>query len=303
MSLSVTILGSSSAIPTSKRNLTAHLVNHDERFFLIDCGEGTQIQLQRFRAKYLRINHIFISHLHGDHIFGLFGLLSSLSMMGRKNKLHIYSPGKLKELLQLHFSFMGETLNYEIEYYEVDAKMPQVIYDDKKLTVTTIPLRHRVPCVGYCFREHPKLLNIRKECIERYQLGVKDIVDIKQGADFVLESGTIVPNKELTTEPVHAKSYAFCSDTKALQRIVPYIANVDLLYHETTFLNEDAKLAKATYHTTTGQAAQLALEANVGRLVIGHLSSRYKDDNRFIKEVRDIFPNAIMAEDGLRIEI
>jgi ribonuclease Z len=303
MSFSVTILGSSSAIPTSKRNLTAHLVNHDERFFLIDCGEGTQIQLQRFRTKYLRINHIFISHLHGDHIFGLFGLISSLSMMGRKNTLHIYSPGKIKDLLHLHFAFMGETLNYEIEFHELDAKVSQEIYDDGKLIVTTIPLRHRVPCVGYCFREHKKPLNIRKECIERYQLGIKDIVDIKQGADFVLENGKVIPNKDLTTEPVPPKSYAFCSDTKALQRIVPYIANVDLLYHESTFLNEDAKLAKATYHTTTGQAAQLALEANVKKLVIGHLSSRYKDESRFIKEVRDVFPNAVMAEDGMVIEV
>jgi ribonuclease Z len=303
MSFSVTILGSSSAIPTSKRNLTAHLVNHDERFFLIDCGEGTQIQLRRYKTKFARINHIFISHLHGDHIFGLFGLLSSLSMMGRKSTLYIYSDPRLIDLLTNHFNFFQETFNYKIEYKPFGTKKSQIIYDDGKLEVITIPLKHRIPCVGFQFKEKPKQRNIKKESIEYYNLGIKDIIAIKNGDDFYSQDGKLVKNEFLTTPPPLPKSYTYCTDTKALDSIIPFIENTDLLYHESTFLNEDYKTAKATYHSTTGQAAELARKAKVKKLVLGHFSSRYKDDSKFLKEAQDIFSNSIMAEDGLEIDV
>jgi ribonuclease Z len=303
MSLSLTILGSSSAIPTSKRYLTAHLVNHDERFFLIDCGEGTQIQLRRFKTKYTRINHIFISHLHGDHIFGLFGLLSSLSMMGRKSPLYIYSDPRLIELLTNHFNFFKETFSYSIEYKPFGSKKSEIIYEDEKLEVITIPLKHRVPCVGFQFREKPKLKNIKKEYIDFYSLGIKDIISIKNGSDFITKDGQVIKNEYITTEPLSPKTYTYCTDTKALDSIIPYIENTDLLYHESTFLNEDYKLAKATYHSTTGQAATIAKKANVKKLLLGHFSSRYKDDSKFLKEAQDIFPTTVMAEDGMEIDL
>jgi ribonuclease Z len=303
MSFSLTILGSSSAIPTSKRYLTAHLVNHDERFFLIDCGEGTQNQLRRYKTKFTRINHIFISHLHGDHVFGLFGLLSSLSMMGRKSPLYIYSDPRLTELLTNHFNFFKETFSYLIIYKPFGSKKSQIIYDDGKLEVITIPLKHRIACVGFQFREKPKLKNIKKEYIEFYNLGIKDIVSIKNGNDYLTKDGQVIKNEYLTTAPIPLKTYTYCTDTKALDSIIPLIENTDLLYHESTFLNEDFKLAKATYHSTPGQAADIAKKANVKKLLLGHFSSRYKDDSKFLKEAQEIFPNSFMAEDGMEIDL
>lgn len=303
MSFSVTILGSSSAIPTSKRSLTAHLVNHDERFFLIDCGEGTQIQLRKYKKKIARINHIFISHLHGDHIFGLFGLLSTFTMLGRKNQLHIYSDQKLKELITLHFNFFQKEITYPIIYHPVAAKKSNIIYDDGKLEVSTIPLLHRVACVGFLFREKQKLRNIKKELIGFYNLGIKDILKIKSGDDFITDKGEKIDNESLTIAPPPAKSFAYCTDTKAKESILKYINKIDLLYHEATFLEEDKELAKETFHSTAAQAANLALKADVKKLVIGHFSSRYKKEINFLNEAIRIFPNTIMAEDGMEIEI
>ena len=198
MSFEVTVLGSRSALPTSERFLTAHLVNHDERFFLIDCGEGTQMQLRRFNKKFSRINHIFISHLHGDHIFGLFGLISSFSLMGRKSNLHIYSHPKLIEILNFNFTALQVELSYKLEFHPLGSKKTQVIYDDNKLEVSTIPLKHRVPCVGFLFKEKPKLRNISKYAIEKYGIPIKDIIKIKEGNDFVMPNGKVIKNSELT---------------------------------------------------------------------------------------------------------
>jgi len=303
MSFSLTILGSSSALPTSKRFLTAHLVNHDERFFLIDCGEGTQMQLKRFNKKIARINHIFISHLHGDHVFGLFGLLSTFSMMGRKSTLHIYSNPKLEEILNSHFSYFNETIQYPIDFHHFSSKLSEPIYNDGKLEIITIPLKHRIPCAGFLFKELPKPLNIRKEKIDFYDLGIKDIISIKNGADFVTPEGKTIENNKLTEQHTPSKSFAFCTDTKAINSNIQLIKNVDLLYHEATFLDSDTKLAKATYHTTTKQAAQLAKDAEVKQLVIGHFSARYKNYSLFQSEANSIFQNTILAEDGLEINI
>ena len=303
MSFSLTILGSSSAVPTSKRFLTAHLVNHDERFFLIDCGEGTQFQLKRYNKKTGRINHIFISHLHGDHVFGLFGLLSSFSMMGRKNPLHIYSNPKLEEILNSHFAFFNEDIQYPIIYHHFGSKSSVSLYNDGKIEVTTIPLKHRIPCVGFIFKELPKPMNIRKDKIEYYNLGIKDIINIKNGADFETTEGKIIENNKLTIPAQPCKSFAFCTDTKISNSVLSYIKNVDLLYHEATFLDSDAQLAKATYHSTTKQAANLAKDAEVKQLIIGHFSARYKNYSLFLNEAKDIFEDTLLAEDGLEINI
>jgi ribonuclease Z len=303
MSIKITVLGSSSALPTSERSLTAHLVNHDERFFLIDCGEGTQMQLRRFRQKFARINHIFISHLHGDHIFGLFGLVSSLSMMGRKSKLHIYAYPKLSEILTALLQSLAVDISYELEFHPIETKKTQIIYDDGKLEVHTIPLKHRIPCVGFLFKEKPKLRNVRKDAIAQYDLGIKDIVRLKEGEDFITNDDKVIPNNLLTYPPPPSKSYAFCTDTRPLESIIPLVQDVDLLYHEATFMDEDAKLAKLTYHSTSKQAAVIAAKANVKQLMIGHFSSRYKHSKPYLEEARSVFQNTILAEDGLTVEL
>ncbi len=241
--------------------------------------------------------------MHGDHVFGLFGLLSTFSMLGRKNALNIYGNPKLEDLLNMHFQFFETTFEYPLIFHSFGAKKTQTIYHDDKLEVSTIPLKHRVPCVGFLFREKTRQRNIKKEFIEQYKLSIKDIVNIKNGADFETADGLTILNKQLTIEPVPPKSYAYCSDTKALKSILPAIRKVDLLYHEATFMDIDAKLAKITYHSTAAQAAELAKEANVKKLLIGHFSSRYKNDANFLTEAQNIFPNTIMAEDGLDVEI
>ncbi len=303
MSFTVTILGSSSALPTSKRFLSAHLVNHDERFFLIDCGEGTQLQLRRFKKKTARINNIFISHLHGDHVYGLFGLISSLSMLGRKNVLNIYAHPKLEEVLNDHFRYFETDLIYPLKFHPFGAKKSLTLYEDDKLEVLCIPLKHRIPCSGFIFREKVKLLNVKKEMIQYYNIGIKDIINIKNGSDFETIEGKIIPNEKLTYLPKPPKAYAYITDTKATDSIVPSIKNIDLLYHEATFMDDDAKLAKITYHSTAAQAAKLAKTANVKRLVLGHFSSRYKHEEKFLEEASAIFQNTILAEDGMEIEI
>lgn len=291
------ILGSSSALPTSKRFPTAHLLKVDERFFLIDCGEGTQIQLRKFGLNPARIHHIFISHLHGDHVYGLFGLLSTMGMMGRKVPLHLYGPVRLKEMMNQHLSFFGQ-LPFELLFFAPDTESDSAIYEDEKLTVTPIPLKHRTPTFGYLFREKKKLLNVRKEQIESYGLGIADVVKIKQGEDHVLPDGRTVPNARLTLPPYHPRSYAYISDTLYDPELLPKIREVDLLFHEATFLEKDKKLAAETKHTTAAQAATLARDAKVGRLLIGHFSSRYKDYGLLEAEARDIFSPTQGVNDG-----
>jgi ribonuclease Z len=224
-------------------------------------------------------------------------------MMGRKSELHIYANPQIKEVLDSHFVYFQDNLNYPIIYHFFEAKKPQLIYEDEKFEVSTIPLKHRIPCVGFLFKEKPKQRNIRKECVELFKPGIKDIINIKNGTDFITEDGKIIPNETITVAPSKPKSYAYCTDTKYTESIVPFIENADLLFHEATFLEENTKLAKTTYHSTTIQAAKIAQLANVKKLVIGHFSSRYKNDEQFLKETSSIFQNTVMAEDGLEITI
>lgn len=298
MSFAITILGSSSALPTSKRFPTAQILNVDERFFLIDCGEGTQIQLRRYKIKLGKLNHIFISHLHGDHIFGLTGLISSLGLLGRTNDLHIYGNPELQNFLQFFQTYYGEDLPFQIFFHPFGHRRSTTIYEDDKVEVMTIPLKHRIPTAGFLFREKPKSRNIRKDCIEKYTIPIKDIVKIKQGADFITDNGISIPNHELTLPPFKRRSYAYCSDTAYDEKIVPLIKNVDLLYHEATFKKSDANLARETYHSTTYEAAKIAKMANVKKLIIGHFSVRYKKIPPLLEEAKEVFNNTFAVNDG-----
>ena len=303
MTFSLTILGNSSAIPTSKRFPTAHVLNVREQLFLIDCGEGTQIQLRRFRIKFAKIKHIFISHLHGDHYYGIFGLLSSYNLLHRKIDLHIYAPPELEKILTNKYSPVQiEQLGFKIIFHNQEAKH-KIIYEDKNIIIESFSLKHRIPTWGFVFKERQKPANIIKEKITQYNLSIADIVKIKYGADFIDENNEIILNKNLTFPPKKPRSYAFCSDTIYDETIIPYIKNIDLLYHEATFEKKDEEQAKHTLHTTSEQAAQIAQKANVGKLVIGHFSARYKNLSILVEQARNIFENTICAEDGLVIKV
>ena len=300
---SVTILGSGSALPTLVRFPTAQVVNLNETLYLIDCGEGTQIQLRKFGIKAGKINHIFISHLHGDHIFGLPGLISSMALGGKKGELHIHSHSELKMMMDPLMKFMIEFSDFKVVYHPLNFHSQAVVYEDSKISVDSFPLKHRIPCCGFLFREKPKPLTLRGDIVNYLNIPIKDRVAIKSGADYHSSEGKITPNHELTFPPEQARSYAFCTDTLARKQIIPIIRNIGLLYHEATFSNEMSDLALKTYHTTTEQAAQLAREAGVKKLIIGHFSSRYKNVNQLVDEARQVFPNTFPANDGDRFEI
>jgi ribonuclease Z len=292
------ILGCSSATPTSTRNPTAQLLNVAERFFLIDCGEGTQMQLRKFHVKFQKINHILISHLHGDHYLGLMGLISSMHLLGRTNDLHVYCPGELQEILEVQFKHSQTRLNYTIVYHHHTYQNNALIFEDEKVEVRGIALNHRIPCCGFIFREKQLPGNISKEKIAKYKLTVDEIVYLKQGSDLTLSDGSVIPNSELITNKTYPRSYAFCSDTIYDEGIIPFIKEVDLLYHEATFMNAMLPRAVQTHHTTALQAGLVAQKANVKKLIIGHYSARYKDVEPLVEEARQTFANTIPAIEG-----
>lgn len=296
MSFELTILGSSAALPTSKRFPTAHLLHAGERYFLIDCGEGTQIRLRQYGLNPSRIHHIFISHLHGDHVFGLFGLLSSLGMMGRKVPLQLYGPRALEDFLDYYSKFFG-SLPFDLEIIS-PSDNKEYIFESDRLTVRAIPLKHRIPAYGYLFKEKQKALNVRKDQIEAFGLGVADLVKIKRGEDFVSESGETIANRRLTLPPYHQRSFAYLSDTQFNPELAKEVKGVDLLFHEATFLDRDRKLAAQTQHSTAAEAAELAKMAEVKKLLIGHFSSRYKDPLQLEKEAKVLFENTTAVHDG-----
>ena len=296
MSFDLTILGSSAALPTSKRFPTAHLLKAGERFFLIDCGEGTQIRLRQYGINPSRIHHILISHLHGDHVFGLFGLLSTLGMMGRKVPLHLYGPHALEEFMNSYSRFFGP-LPFELEFRTPSEDMG-FIYESDVLTISAIPLRHRIPAFGYLFKEKKKALNVRKEKIETLGLGIADVVKLKRGEDYVSNSGKVIPNSQLTLPPMHQRSYAYLSDTQFVPEVAEQVKGVDLLFHEATFSESDKELAAQTQHSTAAQAATLAKLAGVKKLLIGHFSSRYKEPLLLENEARKVFKNTKGVNDG-----
>lgn len=261
------------------------------------------MQLRRLHIKMSKINHIFISHLHGDHTLGLVGLISTFNLVGRKSDLHIYANAKLEENLTYNLNFFIEELTFKLIFHAVEQNKHQVIYDDGKIVVESLPLRHRVPATGFLFREKRGLPNIRKELIEKYSLSLAEISSIKNGSDLTLPDGQLIPNNDFTYYSSETRAYAYCSDTLYSERLVGLIRNVDLLYHEATFANDDIKLAKLTGHSTAGQAATIASKSGATKLVIGHFSSRYKNVDLILKEAKEIFENTIAAEDGQVIEV
>jgi len=300
----LTILGSSSAMPTSERYPTAQVLHVPGRFFLIDCGEGTQHQLRKNRINYSKISHIFISHLHGDHFFGLIGLISTLVLQGRKSELHIYAHSELQRYTKFQMEFLEmDTPGFPIIFHPLNFKKPQVIFESKKIKVTSFPLMHRIPCCGFRFDEQPKAANIIKEKIKEHNIPIREIKNIKAGADFVTESGETIPNSQLVIPPPSPGSYAFCSDTAYNEAMLPEISGVDLLYHEATFAESEATVARETFHSTGTEAAQIAKASGAKKLLIGHFSSRYKDHSVILEEARRIFPNTEIAEDNSTFEL
>ena len=298
----ITILGSSAATPTSMRHTTAQLLHYHNKRFLLDCAEGTQMQLRRFRVPIMAIDHVFITHLHGDHYLGLAGLLFTLHLLGRNKDLHIYSPSGLKEISELQFRTSNLIPSYQTIFHEI-RRGGETIYEDDHLLAETIEMQHRLPCFGYLFREKPSQRNILKEAIDRYGIPVSAIPDIKRGGDFVTKAGEIIPNATITKPPHKPRSYAFCSDTSYTERFLDQIKGVDLLYHEATFLRDKADIAREKTHSTTVEAATLASKAGAGKLLLGHYSARYKDLGLFIKEAREIFPDTFLAEEGNVVEV
>jgi ribonuclease Z len=296
--MKLTILGSSSALPTSERYPSAHVLNAHERLYLIDCGEGTQMQLRKNRIRFSKINNIFISHLHGDHIFGLYGLLSTFSLMGRNASLRLYAPASYRNMLQSHLEDFDIHLNYSIDFIPLSGRDPEVVLDDKFLTVTAFPLDHRVPSFGFIFREKKADRNIISECISKYNIPHVYIPAIKKGADFISPEGVVIRNDEITLAPPEPLSYAYCSDTRYFRRLSSFVKGVSLLYHEATFDKNLEELAGLTGHSTASDAARVASEAGAGMLIIGHFSARYRNVSTLVKEARAVFPRTIPAVDG-----
>jgi ribonuclease Z len=301
--MKLTILGSSSALPTSERFPSAHVLNVHERLFLIDCGEGTQMQLRKNRIRMSKINHIFISHLHGDHVFGLYGLLSTLSLMGRKSPMHLFAPANYQKILLSHLGDFDIRLSFQIDFFPLAGNDPRLILDDKYVTVTSFPLKHRVPAFGFLFREKRTDRNIKKESIVQYNIPLVRIPSIKKGADYVTPEGDVIRNEDITIPPPEALSYAYCSDTKYFRRLPTFFKGVTLLYHEATFDKSMVDLAKMTGHSTTLDAARTALEAGAENLMIGHFSARYRKISPLVDEARSLFSNTFPAIDGRSYDI
>lgn len=298
MRFEVTILGSSSATPIFNRNPTAQVLNVNERLFLIDCGEGTQQQLIKNGIKSQRINHIFISHLHGDHYLGLVGLLSSLHLNGRTRPMFIYGPPDLKEILDIQFKYSQTELRYPIIFQPTHTAAPEVIFENNDLIVETIPLEHRIACTGFKFTQKRRLRKVIKEKVEGLGIPVELIPLIKRGMDYTDTQGVVHPSSELTTDPDEPRSYAYCSDTICNWTYLEQIKNADTLYHESTFMHDMLERAEETYHTTARQAAEVALKAEVKQLLLGHFSARYRDLDPLLEEARLVFPNSRLALEG-----
>lgn len=297
MSTYLTILGFNSAIPTINTSPTAQLLEMEERCFLIDCGEGTQVQLRKAKARFSKINHIFISHLHGDHCFGLPGLIASFRLLGRETPLHVYGPKGIKKMLDTIFTITETHRGFEVVYHELDKDYSEKIYEDNRVEVFTIPLDHRIYCNGYLFKEKPKDRHINMEEVSKYsEIETCDYHNLKAGKDFVLSDGYVLKNEVLTTTPAPSVSYAFCSDTRYLESVIPIIKNVTVLYHESTFLHDLKEMADYTGHTTALEAATIAKKAEVEKLILGHFSNRYGDLTVFTDEARTVFPNSYLPK-------
>lgn len=297
------ILGCGSALPTTKHFASSQVVNIREKLFMIDCGEGAQLQLRKSKLKFSRLHHIFISHLHGDHCFGLMGLISTFSMLGRTADLHIHAPKELEKLLTPHMQFFCKGIGYKVLFHSVDTQQQACIYEDRSVSVYTIPLKHRIPCNGFLFVEKATPNHIRRDMIDFYQIPLYELNRIKNGADYQLPDGTCIPNERLTTPSHPPRRYAYCSDTLYNPGIIEQIRGADLLFHEATFAESELARAKETFHTTAAQAGRIAGEAQVKQLLIGHFSARYDDENVLLAEAQAVFPHTILAKENLCVRL
>lgn len=303
MTFEVTILGSNAAVPAFGRHPSAQVLNVNEKCYLIDCGEGTQIRMNDHHIRRHRINQIFISHLHGDHIFGLIGLLTSYSLGQRTEQMDIFGPAGIQELLDVQLKYSQSHLTYPLNVHVVDPTQSALIFSDKNVTVTTIPLDHRIPACGYLFREKERLLNVIPEKLIEYGINFKQINEIKQGANGINAAGETFENDLLTLPPYIPRSFAYCSDTAYKPAIIPLLEEIDLLYHEATFADDKAANAITTKHSTAKQAAMIARDAAVQNLLIGHFSSRYHDLNVLLNEAKTVFANTQLALEGVTFSV
>lgn len=299
----VNILGCGSALPTTQHLATSQVVDLRDKLYMIDCGEGTQVQMRRMRIRFGRLAHIFISHLHGDHCFGLPGLISTLSLLGRTGELVIHGPKEIEDFLRPLLNQFCRDLAFDVRFNRVDTSCHSLVMEDRSLSVYSIPLKHRIPTCGYLFSEKPKEPHIIRDMVDFYQVPVRCMKDIKRGDDYVTPEGEVIPNARLTRPADPPKRYAYCSDTAYHPSIIPIIEGVDLLYHEATFADCDLARARETFHSTARQAAQIARDAHVKRLVIGHYSARYEDLSALHKEATAVFPDTVLSKEGMQIDL
>jgi ribonuclease Z len=298
MHFEVTILGSNGAIPAHNRYPTSQFLNYNGQGFLLDCGEGTQLQMSKYNIKRGKLDHIFITHIHGDHFFGLMGILTSFNLNYRENPLHIYGYVGIEEIVRTYFKHAQTKLRYELVFHTVTDDEPRLVYENNGFTVESIILKHRIPTTGFLFREKSGPRKILPEKLEQYQIPVHEISAIKMGGDFTAADGRVVPNAELTHDPAPPRSYAFCTDTIYTESFLEQIRGVNVLYHEATFIHEHRERAAETMHSTTREAATIALKANVGKLIVGHFSARYEDLSPLLYECKEVFPETELAIEG-----
>ncbi len=294
----VHILGCGSALPTLHHMASSQVVELRDKQFMVDCGEGTQVQIRRSRINFNKIQAVFISHIHGDHCFGLIGMISTFGLQGRKSPLQVYAPAALGPMLQSQIELFCQHLSFEVVFHAIDTEKTDVIYEDRSLTVSTIPLQHRLPTCGFLFREKPTLPHIRRDMIDYLEIPVSQINNIKNGAGWTTPEGRTYSHEELTTPAEPTRAYAYCSDTRYVPTLHELIAGVDLLYHESTYCRDSQHRAETYWHSTAADAATVAREAGVKKLLLGHYSSRYPDENAFLDEAREIFPESYLTNEN-----
>lgn len=299
----ITILGCGCALPTTRHYNAAQVINIHDKLFLVDCGEGTQIQFRKNKFNFNRLGHIFISHLHGDHCFGLIGLISTFNLLGRTAQLHIHAPAPIENLFKEQLDFFCPELNYKVEFHEINTTEHRIIFEDRTVEVWSLPLNHRISCTGFLFKEKPLKRHINAEMVKFYKIPHYMLNPIKEGQDFISEEGDIIPNERLTKAANPSRSYAYCSDTSYIPALSNLIKNVDVLFHEATFLKDREGLAAKTFHSTAMQAASIAKSSNAKKLIIGHYSARYKNEEAFLEEAKEIFPETILAAENETIKI
>jgi ribonuclease Z len=299
--LSVTILGNNSAVPAFNRHPTSQVVSHDGNNYLVDCGEGTQIQMIKYKIRRSKISHIFISHLHGDHYFGLVGLINSFSLLSHSQEMHIYAPSPLQQIIEMQLKVADNTLSYPLHFHTLTE--PGILVDNEKIRISCFRTTHRIECYGFLFQEKEGKRRLLIDRVQQYEIPVSFYASLQEGLDYVTPDGAVVQNAAVTGDPERGKKYAFCADTRYDENIIPHIAGADAIYHETTYLDNMRDKAVERFHSTTKQAATIALKAGVGKLLIGHFSSKYSVLDQFVEEAREVFPDTELALEGVTYNI